>query len=89
MIEALVQVVGPADGWGLELPPGGDLQPLEAAVDRAANALFFGRYDAARAALEVIAPSYPCVDKLLATIPGADEPTGPPAVSRGHPRALR
>jgi glycosyltransferase involved in cell wall biosynthesis len=73
----------------LELPPGGDLEPLEATVDRAAKALFFGRYRAARAALEAIAPSYPCVDKLQATIPGGEEPTGPTAPSRAHPRALR
>ncbi len=55
----------------IEAPHGIDPAPLEAAVDQAARHLFFGRGLGARAALERVRPGYPCVERLLASIPPA------------------
>ncbi len=63
----------------VDVPPGADAAPLEAAVDRAARHLFFGRHGPARAALNEILAQYACVERLLAAVPaapisGRDEP---------------
>jgi len=52
----------------LELEPGNDAGPLEAAVDRAARDLYYGRYGAARSGLQEMRGRYPCVRKLLESI---------------------
>ncbi len=53
----------------LDVPPGVDAAPLEAAVDRAAAHLFHGRPREARNELETVAPLYPCVTRLIDTFP--------------------
>jgi len=55
------------------LPWGIDLEPLERAVDRASSHLFFGRHAEARSILIEASNNYPCVSKLLKSIPGRDE----------------
>jgi hypothetical protein len=60
---------GPAFRFGMmgemDIPPGIDSAPLEAAVDRAAGYLYFGEERRARAVLEGLVTEYPCVRKLL------------------------
>ena len=53
----------------IEAPHGIDPAPLEAAVDQAARHLFFGRALRARAVLDRVRPDYPCVGRLLASLP--------------------
>jgi glycosyltransferase involved in cell wall biosynthesis len=53
----------------LDVPPGIDAAPLEAAVDRAARHLLYGRSGPARCVLEEVLPRFPCLRSLLATIP--------------------
>jgi hypothetical protein len=61
----------------IDVPPGGDVRPLEEAVDRAAAHLYYGRCGAARAALEGVLPRYPFAAKLLEGVAG-----GSPITSR-------
>jgi glycosyltransferase involved in cell wall biosynthesis len=53
----------------VELPWGNAVEPLEMAVDQAAAQLFFGQYHQARAVLEAVRAQYPCVHRLLDSIP--------------------
>ena len=86
---------GPAFRFGmlgeLEVPPGAEVDGLEAAVDRAAAHLYFGEHRLARVALATVAPRYPCVEQLLGTFPADDEGGGRPAPPRekSHLKALR
>jgi hypothetical protein len=85
---------GPAFRFGmlgeLEAPYGVDVGELETAVDRAARHLFYGRHRQAREILNEVAPKYPCVEKLLATIPLEKLPSRQsPATGRAHIKALR
>jgi hypothetical protein len=75
----------------LEVPMGVEVDSLEAAVDRAAAHLFYGRYHAARAALEEVVPQYCCVRKLLETIPQENNTVGRrrDISPRAHVRAIR
>ena len=52
-----------------EIPPSQDLSELEDAVNRAAAYLYYGLGNQARATLQSIAPSYPQVERLIATLP--------------------
>ncbi len=75
----------------VEVPPGIDAGPLEAAVDRAAAHLFYGRYDPARAALAEVLPQYPFARRLLDTIPSDAAATIPhePERVKAHLEPLR
>jgi hypothetical protein len=52
----------------VEVPVGTVVEKLEDGLDRAAAHLFYGRYGAARAAVEAVMPQYPYARKLLDTI---------------------
>jgi hypothetical protein len=74
----------------LEIPHGIDVEELEQAVDQAARHLFYGRYSEAREHLEEVATRFPCVGRLLATIPrgGASIHQRAPE-GKSHAKALR
>ncbi|HJT78786.1 MAG TPA: glycosyltransferase [Gemmataceae bacterium] len=75
----------------VEVPPGVEAGPLEAAVDRAAAHLYYGRYDPARAALAAVLPQYPCARRLFDTIPGGTAATDSrcPEPAKAHLEPLR
>jgi Glycosyl transferases group 1 len=74
----------------MEVPFGIDVDDLETAVDQAARHLFYGRYRQACETLEEAAPKYPCVSKLLATIPREKAPLRQAStVGKAHVKALR
>lgn len=53
----------------LQIPATADVGPLEATVDQTAAHLFYGRHQAARAVLAAAAGQYPCVNRLIDSIP--------------------
>jgi glycosyltransferase involved in cell wall biosynthesis len=75
----------------LEIPAGTAVEVLEAALDRAGTHLFYGRYGAARAAVEEVVPQYPYARKLLNTIPQGDQAAHArqPAPALARAKALR
>jgi len=52
----------------MDLEPGNDAGPLEAALDLAACHMYYGRYSGAHSVLQEVRGRYPCVGKLLETI---------------------
>jgi hypothetical protein len=71
-----VELPAPAAGFRfgmmaeMDIPPGIEVGPLEEAVDAAARHLYWGRYEQARTVLIGVRHPYPCVGRLLDTIPG-------------------
>lgn len=53
----------------VDVPPGIDAAPLEAAMDEASRHLFWGHHADARQILQASLPCYPFIRQLLATIP--------------------
>jgi hypothetical protein len=70
-----VEVPPPAPGFRfglmaeLDIPQGVEVGPLEEAVDQAARHLYWGRSRQARDVLASVRGEYPCVGKLLETLP--------------------